>query len=173
MSQLQRITPMLWFDNNAEEAVRHYIGIFKDSRIDKITHYTEAGKETHGRPPGSVMTVEFQLEGQKFSALNGGRQKFSFNEAISLVINCQNQEEIDYYWDRLTPGGDPNAQQCGWVKDKYGLSWQVTPAIMPELIGDTDTAAAGRVMEAMIKMKKLNIAALKHAHAGDSVGVRA
>ena len=173
MSQLERITPMLWFDSNAEEAAHYYTGIFKNSGITKITRYTEAGKETHGRPPGSVMTVEFQLEGQDFTALNGGKQKFSFNEAISFVINCQTQEEIDYYWDRLTPGGDPKAQQCGWVKDRYGVSWQVTPAIMPQLIGDSDTAAAGRVMEAMIKMKKLDIAALKHAHAGDSVGVRA
>jgi predicted 3-demethylubiquinone-9 3-methyltransferase (glyoxalase superfamily) len=173
MSQLERITPMLWFESNAEEAARYYTGIFKNSRITKITHYTEAGKETHGRPPGSVMTVEFQLEGQYLTALNGGKQKFSFNEAISFVVNCQTQEEIDYYWERLTPGGDPKAQQCGWLKDKYGLSWQVTPAIMPDLLGDTDTAAAGRVMVAMIKMKKLDIAALKHAHAGDTVSVRA
>jgi predicted 3-demethylubiquinone-9 3-methyltransferase (glyoxalase superfamily) len=172
MSQLQRITPMLWFDGNAEEAARHYTGIFKNSRIKKITHYTEAGKDTHGRPPGSVMTVVFELDGQTFTALNGGKQAFSFNEAVSFVINCQTQEEIDYYWERLTPGGDPKAQQCGWVKDRFGLSWQVTPDIMDELIGDADTAAAGRVMEAMLTMKKLDIAALKHAHAGDPVGVR-
>jgi predicted 3-demethylubiquinone-9 3-methyltransferase (glyoxalase superfamily) len=172
MSHIERITPMLWFDSNAEEAARYYTGIFKNSRIKKLTYYTEAGKDTHGRPPGSVMSVEFQLEGQSFTALNGGKQKFSFNEAISLVINCQTQEEIDYYWERLTPGGDPKAQQCGWLKDRYGLSWQVTPRIMQELFGDSDAAAAGRVMEAMMKMKKLDIAALKHAHAGDPVGVR-
>jgi predicted 3-demethylubiquinone-9 3-methyltransferase (glyoxalase superfamily) len=172
MSHLERITPMLWFDSNAEEAARYYTGIFKNSRINKVTHYTEAGKEAHGRPAGSVMTVVFQLEGQTFTAINGGKQKFRFNEAISFVVNCQTQEEIDYFWERLTLGGDPKAQQCGWVKDRYGLSWQVTPAIMDELIGDSDTAAAGRVMEAMIKMKKLDIAALKHAHAGDTVGVR-
>jgi predicted 3-demethylubiquinone-9 3-methyltransferase (glyoxalase superfamily) len=170
MSQLERVTPMLWFASEAEEAARYYTGIFKNSGIKKITHYTEAGKDAHGRPPGSVMTVEFQLEGQNFTALNGGKQKFSFNEAISFVINCQTQVEIDHYWDRLTSGGQPSA--CGWLKDRYGLSWQVTPAIIAELIGDSDTAAAGRVMEAMLKMKKLDIAALKHAHAGDAVGVR-
>lgn len=173
MSQVERITPFLWFENQAEEAANYYTGIFKNSRIKNITHYTEVGKETHGRPPGSVMTVEFELEGQTFTTINGGKQQFSFNEAISLVIKCKKQEEIDYYWERLTPGGDPKAQMCGWLKDSYGLSWQVVPEIMPKLLSDADPEAAGRAMAAMLKMKKLDIAALKHAHAGETVGAQA
>jgi predicted 3-demethylubiquinone-9 3-methyltransferase (glyoxalase superfamily) len=173
MAQLQRITPFLWFDNQAEEAARFYTGVFKNSRITKQTRYGEAGKEAHHRPPGSVMTVEFELDGQKLLALNGGPQQFKFNESLSLVINCQTQEEIDYYWEKLTQGGDPKAQQCGWLKDKYGLSWQVVPEAMADLFQDENSEAAGRTMEAMLKMKKLDMAELKRAHAGDAVGVRA
>ena len=161
MSHLHRISPMLWFDGKAEEAARFYTGIFKNSSIKRITKYPEAGQETHKQPAGSVMTVEFELDGQQFTALNAG-PIFKFNEAVSFVINCHTQEEIDYYWEKLTPGGDPKAQVCGWVKDKFGLSWQVTPDIMSELYSG-DKAAAARVMTAMMQMKKLDIAALKKA----------
>ena len=166
MAQLQRITPFLWFESQAEEAARFYTSVFKDSRIIKQRRYGDAGQpQLHHRPAGSIMTVEFELERQKFIALNGGAQ-FKFNEAVSLVVNCQTQEEIDYYWGRLTPGGDPNAQRCGWLKDRYGLSWQIVPEIVAELFKDETSEAAARAMEAMLKMKKLNIAELKRAHAG-------
>jgi predicted 3-demethylubiquinone-9 3-methyltransferase (glyoxalase superfamily) len=173
MSHIERISPCLWFSSEAEDAAKYYTGIFKNSKIKKISRYTEAGQETHGRPPGSVMTVEFELDGHSFTALNGGRQPWTFNEAISFEIKCKTQEEIDYYWERLTPGGDPKAQQCGWLKDKFGLSWQVVPEALSKMFADSDTAATGRLMIAMLKMKKLDINALKHAHAGDTVGVRA
>jgi predicted 3-demethylubiquinone-9 3-methyltransferase (glyoxalase superfamily) len=158
-----RIAPCLWFDDQAEEAARYYTSIFKNSKIGKISHYTEAGREVHGRPPGSVMTVEFELDGQTFTALNGG-PVFKFNEAISLQVNCDTQEEIDYYWEKLGQNGDPAAQQCGWLKDKYGVSWQVVPAMMGELMTDSDPEKAGRAMNALLKMKKLDIAELKRAH---------
>jgi predicted 3-demethylubiquinone-9 3-methyltransferase (glyoxalase superfamily) len=173
MAQLQRITPFLWFDDNAEEAARFYTGVFKNSQITKHTRYGEAGKDSHGRPPGSTMTVEFELDGQKFAALNGGPQKFKFSESVSFVINCQTQEEIDHYWDKLSEGGDPEAQQCGWLKDQYGLSWQVVPEVLTELFEDYNGEAAGRTMEAMLKMKKLDIAGLKRAYAGETVSVPA
>ena len=172
MAQLQRITPFLWFDSQAEEAVRFYTSVFKNSRIVSTTQYPEAGKENHKRPPGSVMTIEFELEGQSFIALNGG-PTFKFTEAVSLLITCQDQAEIDYYWDRLTPGGDPKAQVCGWLKDKFGLSWQVAPAMLLEIWKGPDTAAKGRAMEAMMKMKKIDIAEIKRAHAGAGEPVRA
>jgi predicted 3-demethylubiquinone-9 3-methyltransferase (glyoxalase superfamily) len=162
MARLQKITPFLWFDSQAEEAARFYTGIFKNSKIGKISRYGEAGREVHGRPPGSVMVVEFELEGQKFSALNGG-PVFNFTEAISFAISCDTQEEVDHYWDKLTAGGDPRAQQCGWLKDKYGVSWQVVPAVLAELMSNLDPAKAGRVMQALRKMKKLDIAELKRA----------
>ncbi len=171
MATKQPIVPCLWFDNQAEEAARYYTGIFKDSRIGRISRYTEAGREVHKRPAGSVMTVEFELNGQPFTALNGGPH-FKFNEAVSFQIMCRTQEEIDYYWDRLTPGGDPKAQACGWVKDKYGLSWQVVPTVLAELISDPDRDKASRVMEAMLQMKKLDIAALERAHEGETAGAR-
>lgn len=167
----QPITPCLWFDSQAEEAARYYTGIFKDSRIGRISRYTEAGREVHGRPAGSVMTVEFELNGQPFTALNGGPH-FKFNEALSFQIMCRTQEEIDYYWDRLTPGGDPKAQACGWLKDKHGLSWQVVPTVLAELISDPDREKASRVMEALLQMKKLDIAALERAHEGEPAGAR-
>jgi predicted 3-demethylubiquinone-9 3-methyltransferase (glyoxalase superfamily) len=165
MARIDKITPCLWFDNQAEEAARYYAGIFKNSKIGKISRYGEAGKEIHGRPAGSVMTVEFELEGQKFTALNGG-PVFTFNEAISFQISCETQQEIDYYWDRLTKGGDERAQQCGWLKDKFGVSWQVVPAMLAELFTDPDREKTDRVMEALLPMKKLDIEELKRASQG-------
>jgi predicted 3-demethylubiquinone-9 3-methyltransferase (glyoxalase superfamily) len=159
-----RIVPCLWFADEAEEAARFYTGIFKSSKIGRISRYTEAGREVHGRPPGSVMTVEFELDGQTFTALNGG-PIFKFNEAVSLQVMCDSQEVVDYYWAKLGEGGDPNAQQCGWLKDKYGLSWQVVPVEMAKLFTDSDPAKAGRVMNSMLKMKKLDINELKRAAA--------
>jgi predicted 3-demethylubiquinone-9 3-methyltransferase (glyoxalase superfamily) len=160
-----RITPCLWFADQAEEAARFYTAIFKNSKIGTISRYTEAGREVHGRPPGSVMTVAFELDGQAFTALNGG-PVFQFNEAVSLQVNCETQDEVDYYWEKLSENGDPKAQQCGWLKDKYGLSWQVVPVILAELSSDPDPKESGRVMEALLKMKKLDIDELKRAYAG-------
>jgi predicted 3-demethylubiquinone-9 3-methyltransferase (glyoxalase superfamily) len=161
----QKITPCLWFDDQAQEAAEFYTAIFPDSKITKVARYGEAGREAHGRPPGSVMTVAFELDGQAFTALNGG-PIFRFNEALSLQINCETQEEVDHYWSKLSEGGDDKAQQCGWLKDKYGLSWQVVPRVLVEMISDPDPQKAGRVMEAMIKMKKIDIAQVKRAYAG-------
>ncbi|HEX2249509.1 MAG TPA: VOC family protein, partial [Gemmatimonadales bacterium] len=163
--------PCLWFDSEAEEAARFYTGIFKSSRIVAITRYGEAGREIHGRPAGSVLTVEFELNGHPFTALNGGPH-FKFNEAVSFQIMCQDQEEVDYYWDRLREGGDPQAQQCGWLKDKYGLSWQVVPIGMVEMLNDRDRKKADRAMEAMLKMKKLDIAELQRAFEGEREAVQ-
>jgi predicted 3-demethylubiquinone-9 3-methyltransferase (glyoxalase superfamily) len=160
-----RINPCLWFDNQAEEAARFYTGIFKDSKITAISRYPAVGQEIHGRPAGSVMTVVFELNGQSFTALNGG-PIFKFSEAISLQIDCDTQEEVDYYWQRLGEGGDPNAQQCGWVKDKFGLSWQVVPKILPKLLTDPDTKKSERAFQVMLQMKKLDIAGLERAFAG-------
>jgi len=149
---MQKISPFLWFDSNAEEAANFYVSIFKDSKILKIARYGEAGPG----PAGSVMVVNFQIEGQDFIALNGG-PLFKFTEAISFVINCQTQEEVDHYWNKLTAGGGQESQ-CGWLKDKYGLSWQVTPTILGELLADKDQKKAQRVMQAMLQMKKIDIA---------------
>jgi predicted 3-demethylubiquinone-9 3-methyltransferase (glyoxalase superfamily) len=157
---MQRITPFLWFDNQAEEAVRFYTSVFNDSKIGKIARYDEAGEKASGRPAGSVMTVEFQLEGQEFVALNGGPH-FKFNEAVSFVVNCETQAEVDRYWSRLSAGG--KEVQCGWLKDKYGVSWQVVPTILGKLLSDKDAAKAQRVMQAMLKMVKLDIKKLKQA----------
>jgi predicted 3-demethylubiquinone-9 3-methyltransferase (glyoxalase superfamily) len=162
VQKLQKITPFLWFDNQAEEAAKFYTGIFRNSSIKTVTHYGEAGKEIQGRPPGSVMTVAFELEGESFTAINGG-PVFTFSPAISFVINCETQEEIDYYWDKLTAGGDPRAQQCGWLADRYGLSWQVVPQLLSELMADADREQADRVMSAMLQMKKIDIETLKRA----------
>jgi predicted 3-demethylubiquinone-9 3-methyltransferase (glyoxalase superfamily) len=159
---IRPITPCLWFDDQAEEAAAFYTGIFENSKIVAITRFTEAGTEIHGRPPGSVMVVAFELNGQPFSALNGG-PAFTFNEAISLQVECETQEEIDYYWETLSAGGDENAQQCGWLKDRYGVSWQVFPRILTEMLEDSDRDRAGRAMEAMLPMKKIDIEALKQA----------
>jgi len=163
--KLKRIAPCLWFDSEGEEAARHYTSIFSNSRIVKIVRYGDAGKEIHRRPAGSVMTVAFELDGQPFTALNGG-PVFKFNEAVSLQVNCETQQEIDYYWDKLSLGGDPNAQQCGWIKDKYGLSWQVVPVALEEMLSDTVTERSERVMTALLQMKKLDIAQLKKAYSG-------
>ena len=168
MVTTQRISPCLWFADQAEEAARFYTGIFRNSRISMITRYSDAGVEIHGRPPGSVMVVAFELDGQSFTALNGG-PLFTFNEAVSLQVNCATQEEIDHYWDRLSVGGDPKAQQCGWLKDRYGLSWQVVPEGMAELFDDADPARAARAMRAMLGMVKLDVAAIRAAADGVSV----
>jgi predicted 3-demethylubiquinone-9 3-methyltransferase (glyoxalase superfamily) len=171
MADTQKIAPCLWFDSQAEEAARYYAGIFKNSKIGSISRYTEAGKEVHHRPAGSVMTVEFELNGQPFTALNGG-PAFKFNEAVSFQIMCRNQEEVDHYWDKLGAGGPKEAQQCGWVKDKYGLSWQVVPTALVEMMKDPDKEKAGRVMEAMLQMKKLDIAELERAYEGEGAASR-
>jgi predicted 3-demethylubiquinone-9 3-methyltransferase (glyoxalase superfamily) len=172
MARVQQIVPCLWFDDQAEEAARYYTGIFKNSKIGTISRYTEAGHDVHGRPAGSVMVVEFEIEGQRFTALNGG-PLFTFNEAVSLQIECGTQQEADYYWDRLTKGGDEKAQQCGWLKDKYGLSWQIVPKFMAEMMSDPDPEKAGRVMEALLRMKKLDFEELQRAFEGTAgVGAR-
>jgi len=162
---VQRIAPCLWFDNQAEEAAKFYIAIFKNSKIVRIARYGEAGHEVHGRPAGTVMTVEFELDGQRFTALNGG-PIFKFNEAISFQVNCETQEEVDYYWEKLSEGGDKKAQQCGWLKDKYGASWQVVPRDLSAMMSDPDAEKSGRAMKAMLQMKKLDIGELKRAYAG-------
>jgi predicted 3-demethylubiquinone-9 3-methyltransferase (glyoxalase superfamily) len=167
MATTQRITPCLWFADEAEEAARYYTGIFPNSRITTITRYGTAGFEAHGRPAGSVMTVVFELDGQSFTALNGG-PVFTFNEAVSFQVSCATQEEIDDYWEKLGAGGDPKAQQCGWLKDRYGLSWQIVPSIMDELFADAESPGAQRAMEAMLQMKKLDLEALRRAHDGAS-----
>jgi predicted 3-demethylubiquinone-9 3-methyltransferase (glyoxalase superfamily) len=165
MPSLRRISPCLWFDSQAEEAVALYTGIFKNSRIVTVTRYGDAGREIHGMPPGTVMTVTFELDGQSFTALNGGPM-FKFTEAISFMINCADQKEVDYYWEKLSAGGDPTAQQCGWLKDRYGVSWQVVPTALIEMISDPDAGKSRRVTEAMLQMKKLDIATLERAYAG-------
>ncbi len=163
---MQKITPNLWFDGQAEEAVRFYTSIFKDSEIGHIARYGKEGFEIHGQPEGTVMTIEFQIEGQKFEALNGGPQ-FRFNEAISFIVHCETQEEVDYYWDRLGAGGDESAQACGWLKDRFGVSWQVVPTALYELLQDEDSKRSQRVMQAMLQMKKIEIPALERAHRGE------
>ena len=158
---MQKITPFLWFDNNAEEAVKFYVSIFKNSKIGIITRYGEAGAEVSGRPMGTVMTVTFQLEGQEFLALNGGPH-FKFTEAISLVVNCKTQEEVDELWEKLSKGGEKG--QCGWLKDKYSLSWQIVPIVLGEMLSDKDDRKSQRVMQAMLQMHKMDIKALKQAY---------
>jgi predicted 3-demethylubiquinone-9 3-methyltransferase (glyoxalase superfamily) len=165
MPTLQRIMPCLWFDDQAEAAAQFYTTIFSNSRIVRVTRYNEAGHEIHGKQAGSVMTVVFELDGQQFTALNGG-PVFTFNEAISFQIMCDTQQEIDYYWDTLGQGGDERAQQCGWLKDRYGVSWQVVPVALVEIINASDPAKARRATEAMLRMKKLDIEALQRAFAG-------
>jgi predicted 3-demethylubiquinone-9 3-methyltransferase (glyoxalase superfamily) len=160
MAKLQLITPCLWFDDQAEDAVEFYISIFDDSRVLRTLYYTEAGHEIHGQPAGSVLTVEFELDGQRFTALNGG-PAFQFSEAISLEIQCQTQEEIDHYWEKLGDGGEEGP--CGWLKDRFGLSWQVTPLVLGEMLSDPDQNKQRRVMEAFLPMKKLDIAVLEKA----------
>ena len=164
----QKIAPCLWFDNQDEEAANFYVSIFKNARIVDVSRYPKAGQEAHRRPAGSVMVVSFELEGQPFTALNGG-PAFTFNEAISLQVHCKNQDEIDHYWDKLSRNGDPKAQQCGWLKDKFGVSWQIVPAVMQELMQDHESPKAQRVMEAMLRMKKIDIREIERAAAGQGV----
>ena len=159
---MQRVTPCLWFDTQAEEAVKFYTSIFKNSKIGKITRYGEAGREIHGKELGSVMTVEFEIAGQPFIALNGG-PICQFNEAVSFQVPCESQEEVDYYWEKLTEGGDKQAQQCGWLKDKFGVSWQIVPTVLLQMLQDKDREKANRVMQAMLQMRKIEIAGLKQA----------
>ena len=161
---MQRITPFLWFNDNAEQAVKFYTAIFKKSKVGKIARYPEGTEKTTGRPAGSVMTIEFEIEGQTFTALNGG-PIFKFNESVSFVVNCKTQAEVDYYWKKLTAGGGKQVQ-CGWLKDKFGVSWQIVPTILGELLSSKDAAKSQRVMEAMLKMVKLDIKKLKQAAKG-------
>jgi predicted 3-demethylubiquinone-9 3-methyltransferase (glyoxalase superfamily) len=165
MQVAQRITPCLWFDDQAEAAAGFYTAVFKNSKIVNIARYGEAGHEVHGRPAGTVMIVAFELDGQAFTALNGG-PVFKFNEAVSFQVSCETQEEVDYYWEKLSEGGDEKAQQCGWLKDKYGVSWQVVPTVLPEMMSDPDSEKSGRAMEAMLAMKKIDIDKLKRAYDG-------
>jgi predicted 3-demethylubiquinone-9 3-methyltransferase (glyoxalase superfamily) len=160
-----KIAPCLWFDSQAEEAAKFYTGIFPGSKIVATSRYGEAGQEVHGQKPGTVMTVAFEIEGQSFVALNGG-PVFKFNEAISFQIMCENQEEVDHYWSKLSADGDEKAQQCGWLKDRFGVSWQVVPRVLPELLMDPDPGKSQRTMNAMLKMKKLDIAQLEQAASG-------
>ena len=165
MAAMQKITPCLWFDDQAEEAAAFYTAIFRNSRIVSMTRYGDAGYEVHGKPAGTVMTVAFELDGQAFTALNGG-PLFTFNEAISFQVRCETQEEVDYYWEKLAEGGDAQAQQCGWLKDKYGVSWQVVPTVLIEMLQGPDAEKSQRAMAAMLPMKKIDIATLKQAYAG-------
>ena len=160
---MQKISPCLWFDDQGEEAAKFYTSIFKDSKIGDVTRYGKEGYEIHGREEGTVMTVEFEIEGQQFLALNGG-PIFKFNEAISFQVYCETQEEVDYYWEKLSEGGDEKAQQCGWLKDKYGVSWQIVPTILIKMLKDKDSQKSQRVMKAMLQMHKLDISTLKKAY---------
>jgi predicted 3-demethylubiquinone-9 3-methyltransferase (glyoxalase superfamily) len=160
---MQKISPCLWFDDQGEEAAKFYTSIFKDSKIGDVTRYGKEGYEIHGREEGTVMTAEFEIEGQKFLALNGG-PIFKFNEAISFQVYCETQEEVDYYWEKLSEGGDEKAQQCGWLKDKYGVSWQIVPTILMKMLKDKDSEKSQRVMKAMLQMHKLDISTLKKAY---------
>lgn len=164
MVTVQKITPCLWFDTEAEAAATFYTSLFEDSRILHIQHYGEAGHEIHGKPAGSVMTVKFEIAGQPFTALNGGPH-FKFTEAISLEVACATQEEIDYFWDKLTEGGEPGP--CGWLKDKFGLSWQIVPTILNEMLTSSDAARREQVMMAFLSMQKFDIATLERAYTGE------
>ena len=160
---MQKISPCLWFDDQGEEAAKFYTSIFKDSKMGDVTRYGKEGYEIHGREEGTVMTVEFEIEGQKFLVLNGG-PIFKFNEAISFQVYCETQEEVDYYWEKLSEGGDEKAQQCGWLKDKYGVSWQIVPTILIKMLKDKDSEKSQSVMKAMLQMHKLDISTLKKAY---------
>ena len=159
-----KITPCLWFDGEAEDAARFYVSVFRNSRLGRISRFGKEGFEVHGRPEGSVMTVEFEIEGQPFVALNGGPQ-FKFNEAISFQVPCETQDEIDHYWENLAAGG--TIQQCGWLKDRFGVAWQIFPTALPEMLRNRDAAKAGRAMRAMLGMKKVDLAALRVAFEGE------
>lgn len=163
MSAIQRISPCLWFDDQAEQAAEHYTAIFDGSRILSIQRYTEVGREFHGKQPGAVMTVAFELDGQRFTALNGG-PTFTFSEAVSFQVHCRTQDEVDYYWERLCDGG--SEQMCGWLKDRFGVSWQVIPTEFLEMISDSDPERVRRITEAMFQMQKLHLPTLRRAYAG-------
>ena len=162
----QKIAPCLWFDTEAEEAAKFYVSIFKNSKITTVARFPDEGKEIHGKDAGSVMTVAFELAGQSFVALNGGPQ-FKFDEAISFQVYCESQDEVDYFWSRLTEGGEEGP--CGWLKDRYGLSWQVVPVALLEMMLDRDASKSARVMKAFMQMKKFDIEALKRAYEGETV----
>jgi len=164
MTIAQRISPCLWFDDQAEQAAAFYTAIFRNSKVISVSRYSEVGFEFHRKPAGTVMAVAFELDGQSFTALNGG-PVFKFNEAVSLQINCENQAEVDHYWDKLSADGDENAQQCGWLKDKFGLSWQVVPAVLIDMLKDPDPAKSQQTMAAMLQMKKIDIEGLERAYA--------
>jgi predicted 3-demethylubiquinone-9 3-methyltransferase (glyoxalase superfamily) len=165
MAIVQKITPCLWFDHQAEEAAQFYVSVFKNSSMGTVTRYAKEGFDVHGRPERSVMTASFRLEAQEFTALNGGPH-FKFSEAISFVVRCETEAEVDHYWEALGAGGDERARQCGWLKDRYGVSWQIVPVALFAMLGDTDREKAGRVMQAMLQMKKLDLPALRRAYEG-------
>jgi predicted 3-demethylubiquinone-9 3-methyltransferase (glyoxalase superfamily) len=158
---MQKITPFLWFDNQAEEAANFYVSIFKNSKVGSVARYGEEGAKVSGRPKGTVMTVTFQLDGQEFMALNGGPM-FKFTEAISFIVNCKTQQEVDEFWEKLSQGGEEGP--CGWLKDKYGVSWQIVPTVLGEMMQDKDPEKSERVMKAMLQMKKLDIKSLEQAY---------
>lgn len=158
---MQKITPCLWFDDKAEETMKFYVSIFKNSKVGRIARYGEAGAKVSGRPEGSVMTATFEIEGQEFMALNGGPH-FKFSEAISFIVNCETQEEIDEFWEKLSDGGEKGV--CGWLKDKYGLSWQIVPTVLGEMLQDKDSEKTNRVMQAILQMKKLDITRLRQSY---------
>jgi len=161
---MQKITPFLWFDDQAEEAVKFYTSVFKNSKVGRILRYGEEAAKASGQPTGSVLTIEFEIEGQKFVALNGGPQ-FKFNESVSFVVNCDTQGEVDYYWGKLTADGGQESA-CGWLKDKFGLSWQITPTVLIDMLHDKDSKKAERVMHAMLQMQKIDIEKLNAAYRG-------
>ncbi|PYK14560.1 MAG: hypothetical protein DME55_15025 [Verrucomicrobia bacterium] len=161
---MQKITPFLWFDHQAEEAAKFYTSVFKNSKVGRILRYDEASAKGAGRPVGSVLTIEFEIAGQKFTALNGGPE-FKFNESISFVVNCETQNEVDYFWEKLMADGGQESQ-CGWLKDKFGVSWQITPTVLIDMLNDKDAKKAERVMKAMMQMQKIDIKTLKEAYAG-------
>ena len=160
---MQKIIPCLWFDDKAEEAAKFYASIFKNSKIGDVNRYGKEGYEFHGKEDGTVMTVDFEIEGQKYVALNGG-PIFKFNEAISFQVHCETQKEVDYYWEKLSEGGDEKAQQCGWLKDKYGVSWQIVPVVLTKMLQDKDAKKSQRVMKALLQMRKLDIKTLTEAY---------
>jgi predicted 3-demethylubiquinone-9 3-methyltransferase (glyoxalase superfamily) len=160
---MQKIIPCMWFDDKAEEAAKFYASIFKNSKIGDISRYGKEGYEFHGKEDGTVMTVDFEIEGQKYVALNGG-PIFKFNEAISFQVHCETQKEVDYYWEKLSEGGDEKAQQCGWLKDKYGVSWQIVPVVLTKMLQDKDAKKSQRVMKALLQMRKLDIKTLTQAY---------
>lgn len=165
MSTVQRIAACLWFDGQAEQAANYYVSVFPNSRIRQVARYPAVGQDIHGHAEGTVMTVDFELDGTPFTALNGGAT-FRLSEAVSFQVMCANQQEVDYYWERLGQGGDPAAQVCGWLKDQFGLSWQIVPTVLPGMVADYQSEASKRAFAAMMQMKKMDIAALERAYAG-------